>query len=282
MRLREITCVIGLIALSMGQTGTVHADDVPRASSNQLTAIELVTEEAIPKLVVIQMMIIELRGDVQSALKHAGFRESAVGNRYFSETQEGDDRDAHHLITLLQTLKTHAEVEVLSRPTVRAIIGQSATVFVGQTLAGIPYLVRTGPKSFELRETEVKSELGFGVELTPNDDEQAERIELSPLKIFTKTIDGREPIAGLDLDVGKPILSTRTLETSITLTNGSGVNGIALPGPPGRQAVIFLSAHRMKNENLNETLPNPIPVVVPTRKPVPAADPTASPAPRKR
>jgi len=45
------------------------------------------------------------------------------------------------------------------------------------------------------------------------------------------TLDGREPIAGVDLDIGKPIVSTRTLETSMTVVNGADPSGIVLPAP---------------------------------------------------
>jgi len=87
--------------------------------------------------------------------------------------------------------------------------------------------------------------------------ENSEQIEISPLKVSTTTIDGRQPILGIDLDVGKPIISTRKLETSIRVTDGGETSGIVLPGPPGRHAILFLSVRRLAKEE-QQTITNPV------------------------
>jgi Flp pilus assembly secretin CpaC len=196
--------------------------------------------------IVIQLLIVELRGDIQRALKEAGFRESASGNHNLSGTGLRRERDSQTVNALLKIMSAHAEVDVLSRPQVRTLIGQSANIQVGTAPPRIPYLVRTGTKSFELREAASGTPLGITINLTPRAGDDSEQIEISPLQISTTTLDGREQIPGLDLDVGKPIVSTRTLETSITLIDGAEASAITLPGPPGRQPILFLTARRMK------------------------------------
>jgi hypothetical protein len=216
--------------------------------------------------ILMKLVIIEVRGDVPRALKEAGFRETAAGHRYVSLAGDGADQ----LATLLKTLALHAEIDILSRPHVRTLTGQAASIQVMQELPEqIPYLVRTGAKSFELRETARGTNLGISIQLTAQAGDDAGQIEISPLKIATTTLDGRERIPGLDLEAGKPIISTRTLETTISVADGAEINGIAVPGPPGRQPVLFLSALRVK-EARGEVLPNPLPEISP-----PAAGPAA-------
>ncbi len=260
---------IGITVFWLGQAGLARADDAPRIHSAPAPrpvaeqVAEAVEPEGAP--VLMQLLIVELRGDIPRALKEAGFRESAAGSRYVSGMGHRTDRDAENVSALLKTLAAHTEVDILSRPQVRTLMGQSASIQVGALPPRVQYLVRTGAKSFELREAAGVAPLGITIHLTARPGDDPEQVEISPLKISTTTLDGREPIPGLDLDVGKPIVSTRTLETSITLVEGSEVNGIVLPGPPGRQPVLFLSIRRAK-ATPGEGLPNPVPDV-PARSP---------------
>lgn len=194
----------------------------------------------------IQLLIVELRGDVSRAMKEAGFRETA-GNRYIAEMGHPAGRDDDSRAALARKLSQHAEIDVLSRPTVRTVPGQPAHIQIGTAPSPISYLVRTGQKTFELREAAAEANLGITIQLTPHLAGDSDEIEISPLKITTTTLDGREPVAGLDLEVGKPIVSTRTLETALTLPEGATAVAVAAPGPPGRQAVLFLSARRASN-----------------------------------
>lgn len=211
------------------------------------------TQEGIPNPVTIQCVIVELRGDVGRALKEAGFRESPSGHRYSAPRDgtdpqdESDQQQVTRLKTLLQKLGAHAEVNILSRPQIRALIGQQAMVHIGSHQSSIPYLVQTSDKTFSLRELDVsKIPLGLTVEMTPREVEAADQIEIAPLRISMTTLDGRESIEGVELDVGKPIIATRSLETTITMKAGDEISGIALPGPPGRQPVLFLTPRRLK------------------------------------
>src|SRR5262249_21715223 len=128
--------------------------------------------------ILMTLVIIEVRGDVPRALKEAGFRETAAGHRFVSLA----NADGDQLATLLKTLALHAEIDVLSRPLVRTLTGQAASIQVMQHLPEqIPYLVRTGAKSFELRETGGGTNLGISIQLTAQAADDAGQIEISPL-----------------------------------------------------------------------------------------------------
>jgi hypothetical protein len=93
---------------------------------------------------------------------------------------------------------------------------------------------------------DAQNTLGLKVDLTPRAvPSDPELINIAPLKISFTTVDGREPIPGVDLEIGKPVISTRTLETSFTLVDGGDAIGIVLPGPEGRQPILFLTVHRV-------------------------------------
>ena len=204
------------------------------------------------------LLVVELRGNVERALKEADFHEAPGSRRYISATGSSSGRESDWLKSQLQTMKTYADIEVLSRPHVKSLLGQPVEIQVNCEPPQIAYLVRTGNKTFELREAVAQPTLGVTISLTAQSDaDHPGQIEISPLKISTTTFDGREPVPGVDLDVGKPIISTRRLETSIRVTDGGETSGIVLPGPSGRSAVLFLCVRRVPKEGA-QILPNPI------------------------
>jgi hypothetical protein len=278
MPCRVLLCGISLAAVWLALAEIACAQEtLPGPIAPPRRVVEHESPAAEGEQILMTLLIIEVRGDVPRALKEAGFRETAAGHRYVSLA----DGDGDQLATLLKTLTLHAEIDVISRPHVRTLTGQAASIQVMQSSPPIPYLVRTGTKSFELRET-AGAHLGISLQLTAQAAEDTGHIEISPLKIATTTLDGRERIPGLDLEAGKPIISTRTLETTMTVAEGAEVNGIAVPGPPGRQPVLFLSARRVK-EAPGEVLPSPLPEIAPptSGRPVPSgeAPPKSAPIP---
>jgi hypothetical protein len=109
-----------------------------------------------------------------------------------------------------------------------------------------------------LKESVADARLGIRIQLTVRPVAgQDDKLSVSPIKISMTTLDGREPIEGVDLDIGKPIVSTRTLETSMTVVNGAEPSGIVLPAPAGRQPVLFVSVQRVREPRLGEILPDP-------------------------
>lgn len=230
--------------------------------------------------ILMQLVVVELHGNAERALQAADFHELPGGHRYLStrgrmqtvalqrvrSVAKGHrfGGDSTWFAEQLEMMKACAEVEVLSRPQVKALLGQPAQIQVGKELPQMAYLVRTGKKTFELREVVAKPTLGLTISLTAQSvADDPDQIEISPLAISTTTLDGREPIPGVDLDVGKPIFSTRKLETSMTLTDGGPTGAIMLPGPSGRQAVLFISVYRVPKGDRPIL---PYPVVEPVKK----------------
>jgi hypothetical protein len=207
-----------------------------------------------PALVQVRLWLVELRGDAKRALKEAGF--SAVGR------SEGRRRDTELIETgpgILDLLKQNADaLDVLGAPTITADSGRASSIEVSTSPVQIPYFVRTGQKTFELKESAADAQLGIRIQLTVRPVAgQDDKLSVSPIKISMTTLDGREPIAGVDLDIGKPIVSTRTLETSMTVVNGAEPSGIVLPAPAGRQPVLFVSVQRVRQPRPGEILPHP-------------------------
>lgn len=105
------------------------------------------------------------------------------------------------------------------------------------------YLVRDSDKRFRAEKTPVY-ELGLRVECTVRSvAAEPNVIELAHLKISQTTLDGREPIAGLDLDVGKPIISKRSVETSAHCVLGQ-TRCVPIATTPGRQALLLVRVSR--------------------------------------
>jgi type II secretory pathway component GspD/PulD (secretin) len=210
-----------------------------------------------PLQIIIQATIVEVSGDsISSALKEIGFRESAAGNRFSATATtrpqlgmlatEKDSPGAGQLVTeILQRLSKLNEIQILSRPQIRALSGHSASVTVGTVNKPIPYLVRKSETTFELKHFTPENQLGISIDVTANAVEDAAEIELMSLKVATTTLDGREEIPGLNIDIGLPLVNTRSLQTSMKISGPNEVRGLAIPGPPGRQPVIFLTARKI-------------------------------------
>jgi hypothetical protein len=254
---------------------TARAGDSPARANPPRPSPAPEGKEAEPEQVLIQAQIVEIQGDTHRALNEAGFSESAAGHRYIPTEAGKDSR-------VMEILAEHAQVELISRPQIRTFMGVVASIQIGQEVPwipsadgpfgapkanGVPYLVRTGATTFELRHT-VLPRLGIDVTMTPAGTDDPQQIEFSPLKISMTTLDCREPIPGLGLDVGKPITTTRTLETSIKLIDGAEFSGLALAGPPSRQIILFLRAYRIKPDPIETDSP---PKVAPAPEAAPAA-----------
>jgi len=246
-----------LFGMSVANSGAASAGGSEQSASNRhAPGVPSHADASVePVAVKLKLLLVELRGDAQRALKEAGFSNvgrSVAVNPGHSELMEIGPG-------ILESLKQHAEFfHVVSCPQITTRVGQSATIQISATPTPVPYLVRTGEKTFELRESAPGVQLGIRIEVTvqpvPGD---ADRLIVSPIKISMTTLDGREPIPGVDLEIGKPIVSTRTLETSITVVKGAEPSGLVLPAPAGRQPVLFVSAQQVRQPRPGEIIPNP-------------------------
>ncbi len=213
-----------------------------------------------PDTVEVDLQIWQVFGDEQRALKEAGFRE--VGG--LLRLGGGDERKHNGIPNTvdrqLQLLRPHAErLTGVMSPGMKLRLGRVAGLQMGLGVTDnqLSYLVRTGEKTFELQHlsADTQNTLGLKIDLTPRAvPSDRELINIAPLKISFTTVDGREPIPGVDLEIGKPVISTRTLETSFTLVDGGDAIGIVLPGPEGRQPILFLTVHRVAAAQPSEAI----------------------------
>jgi hypothetical protein len=152
-------------------------------------------------------------------------------------------------------------VTVLAAPKLAVVAGRSGVVQI-QNVQIFTYLEPLGDAKFQARHTD-PAELGMkfvlGVEPVEGD---TQAVEVSPLEIQLSVLDGREPVEGLDLDVGKPIIATRSLKTTAKMKLGA-TRLIPIPSGPKTQAALLLRINRVDTADLqpdpprSSTIPDP-------------------------
>jgi hypothetical protein len=111
--------------------------------------------------------------------------------------------------------------------------------FIGvESMQTLSYLEPLGNDNYHLKRTDGKK-LGmkFTVEVQPVEGD-VKCVDAS-LEIETTALDGREAVDGLDLDVGKPIITTRSLKTTVRMKLGAA-RVVAIPSRPSTEAVLLL------------------------------------------
>jgi hypothetical protein len=106
------------------------------------------------------------------------------------------------------------------------------------------YLEPFGNDDYHLKRTDIKK-LGMKFTVEPRPVANDEKCVEVSLDIETTTLDGREAVEGLDLDVGKPIVATRSLKTTAKMKLGV-TRIIAIPSGPATQAVLMLRVKRFE------------------------------------
>jgi hypothetical protein len=139
-------------------------------------------------------------------------------------------------------------VTVLAAPKLAVVAGRSGVIHI-QTQQIFSYLEPLGDGEFKAKHTD-PTELGMKFVLGVQPIESDERsVELSPLEIQLAVLDGREPVDGLDLDVGKPIVATRSLKTTAKIKLGV-TRMIPIPSGPKTQAALLLRINRIDPADL--------------------------------
>lgn len=132
--------------------------------------------------------------------------------------------------------------EIVTAPRVLVAIGQSASISVGRP---IPYLKQQSDSCLAV---ETDDSLFEGVSLTltaTRANEEGVRFERMRLKVSRAV--GRQPLEGVPLDVGRPIIDTRETELNNTLPAGS-IAIIPLPQGDGEPPLlVFMTARVLSN-----------------------------------
>jgi len=246
MELRFVACLTLLYGLSSAYARSDQTDIQEKAKAKP--ASPAVDGPDSSDTVEIGLEIWEVHGDESRALKDSGFRQvggllRAGGNGTKRGGQAASAKD------LLEVLSRHAQLTGVIGPKLRTRLGRTTGLKMGfgVTSTQLHYMVRTGEKTFELQSlpAEALNSLGLTIDLipqaVPNDPEL---IAISPLKVTFATVDGHEPVPGVELEIGKPVISTRKLETSLIVVYGDAMC-IVLPGPEERQPILFITVHRV-------------------------------------
>ncbi|HET6323535.1 MAG TPA: hypothetical protein VFG04_02450 [Planctomycetaceae bacterium] len=246
MKLRVVVCLTLLCGFSSGYAGS-GSTGLQDKTKEGLAAPVARSQEGSDS-VAIDLEIWEVHGDEARALQEAGFRQFGGLLRAGGEGTKGG-RKPKTAQELLQSLHEHSQLTGALVPKLTTRLGRAAglRMGLGVTTTQLHYMVRTGEKSFELQSlpAEAVNSLGLTVDLTPRAvPNDPELITISPLKVTFGTVDGHEPVPGVELEIGKPIISTRELKTSVTLEAGDAL-GIVLPGPEGRQPILLITVHRV-------------------------------------
>lgn len=132
----------------------------------------------------------------------------------------------------------------IAAPRIRVVDGP-ATLQI-QSEQKFTYFVPVGEGRYEAEQTAAQV-LGMivSLHLQPVED-MKEYVDLNPISIEVSSLDGREPIEGLDLDVGKPIVASRSLKTTARMKLGA-TRIIEIPSGPKTQAVLLLRVSRMED-----------------------------------
>jgi hypothetical protein len=247
MKLRFVACLTLVYSLSCGSARSAQPDSQEKGKPRPVPPAVAAADG--PDTVEINLEIWEVHGDESRALRDSGFRELGgllrVGG---NGTKQGGQ--AHTAKELLEGLSRHAQLTGVTGPKLTTRLGRTTGLKMGfgvtSTQAQLHYMVRTSEKTFELQSlpSEDRNSLGLTIDLTPQAvPNDPELITLSPLKVTFATVDGHEPVPGVELEIGKPVISTRKLETSVTVEDGDAV-AIVLPGPEGRQPILFVTVRR--------------------------------------
>lgn len=155
---------------------------------------------------------------------------------------------------LVEEVQNNPAVSVLAAPKLAVIAGQSGVIQL-QSAQVFTYLEPLGEGKFQAKHT-APTELGMkfvlGVQPVIGD---TQAVEVSPLEIELSVLDGREPVEGLDLDVGKPIIATRSLKTTAQMKLGDK-RIIPIPSGPTKHAALLLRINRIDSaEHEQRVLP---------------------------
>ena len=106
------------------------------------------------------------------------------------EDAVGSGIPANSMARTIESLRNRKEIVVLSHARLKTVIGQTGRLTVSTAPADLPYFVRTGEKTFELKQF-AADPLGITMQFTPQAVAgESDVIYISPLVISATTLDG--------------------------------------------------------------------------------------------
>lgn len=129
--------------------------------------------------------------------------------------------------------------ETIAAPRIMTLDGRAAEIRIGSE-GPIAYLEDAGEGLY--RKATLDQPTGLALSVTPEIDREG-RVKLNNLKIESCVVEDREPVPGLDLPVGKPVLHTQRFRSTFTVSPGS-YHGILVRTAQGEGALLV----RLKTE----------------------------------
>lgn len=127
---------------------------------------------------------------------------------------------------------------VIAAPRIALLVGETGTIQLWHQVK-LTYLEPAGEKMYRRVEFPPVG-LGISMKLGAKDYDSAQgTMTLEPLAATMTAIDGRDKVPGLEFDVGKPRVTTRSLSLSLAAKAGE-VYWIALPTAPDKEAVLLI------------------------------------------
>lgn len=136
------------------------------------------------------------------------------------------------------------DVKILAEPVLRVTPGRVAAV-KAKSPRKVQYFQRTKNGLFVLKEERV--ETGISITATVQDAANGS-VRLKPLSVSVTAIKGREPIEGVSLPVGKPVLTTTSISTSLLSKLGKS-SVISIDSPRGGRVMISVRVSRITRKS---------------------------------
>jgi hypothetical protein len=249
------------LCLAAPMTATAQNPERTRATSSTRAADELGGPGAVPAPAngdapfegfTIEMMISELPSE--SLRAGSTLEGTAVGSTAPAGPPPTPDPSSRAIRSYASNLPPG--VKVLAAPKVLVMPRESITVDIAASQS-FTYLESEGPGRYVARQSEPqKLGMKISVKADPSPDDAS--VVLCRLECETSALVGREPVKGLDLDVGRPIVSSWSLKTTAAAKLRTPVV-VFLPSGPNRTCLLTLVVNNQlpKPEEGTPILPKP-------------------------
>lgn len=219
----RLAAMIGLVGLVGVVRSSAAGDNAKRLVDIQLRVLQLDNEDACGALLHIETDLQPLGPEGATVAPKARMLPPIMA------MTAGDfrlERDGYVLHFVDGDLKTESPADggsppwsLLAAPRIMTLVGQPATMTIGQE---VPYMVRREDGSLVVQRSDDTIEgLRFDLRVSAADDEA---ITFDEIRMKISRVTGRQPIADVPFDVGRPIVSSR--ETSMSLKLASGQVGV--------------------------------------------------------
>jgi len=144
------------------------------------------------------------------------------------------------------------QIRLISAPTFLTQVGQPVSLSVSSTQK-IEYFEKRDDGLFELKRLQEPTALNIELQLEEEGSDRGKRVHLANVTFSLRSVEKREPIPGLTLPVGRPILQTREYSAAIRVISGRDYGFVLNPGAGQGVLIVRLRAEPPPNSPDHET-----------------------------